>query len=58
MTWIELSNHVGFKISVLGRVVAQGVLVAATLPSVLILSQFRQASAKRTANLLDLTYFT
>ena len=46
------------KFRFLGRVVAQGVLVAATLPSVFILSQFRQASAKRTANLLDLTYFT
>ena len=51
---VELSKHVGFKISVLGRVVAQGVLVAATLLAYLILSQFRQAS--KLTRLI--TYFT
>jgi len=49
---VELSKHVGFKISFLGRVVAQGVLVAATLPIsvVILLSQFQQVSTQAQAS--------
>ena len=48
--YVELSKHVGFKISVLGRVVAQGVLVAATLLAYLFCPNFgKQArSAQQT----------
>ena len=53
---VELSKHVGFKIWFLGRVVTQGVHVAATLPiSLRILSQFQQVSTQAQANQVDST---
>jgi len=43
-----MSNHVGFEIWFLGRVVAQGVLVAATLPiSLVFCPNFSKSARKR-----------